>query len=243
MGRNTMLADREDLESMRFPVLAGLCILLCVAGSGAAQAHRRNFTYTYDWFTPAQREKEVEFWWTQAEGGEVDALLEFEYGVTSRWAVAPYLLTNRQHGGKWEVEGWKLEQRYRFGNYKERRLLPAVYLEFEREHNESNLELKGITSYIWNGNIWSFNLIAEQPLRRGDSVKWGYATGVARRPGRSGLWLGLELSGNFTEKQHFAGPVVGYSLTPGDHLLLTGAAGLNHDSPHQVRLIFEHEWF
>src|SRR5689334_13812668 len=82
-----------------------------------AGAHERFFTYTYDWFTPAKDEKEVELWWTQKNGGVADGQVEFEYGVTDRYAVAPYLLLKREHGGAFSVEGWKLEQRYRLGKY------------------------------------------------------------------------------------------------------------------------------
>jgi hypothetical protein len=32
------------------------------------------------------------------------------------------------------------------------------------------------------------------------------------------------------EREHFGGPIVGYSFAPKDHLLLTGAADLNHNS-------------
>jgi hypothetical protein len=228
---------------MRWFRLLGACCVLTAVIATSARAHRRNFTYTYDWFTPAKNEKELELWWTQEQGGEADVWLEFEYGVTDRWVVAPYLLTKREHGGKWEVEGWKLEQRYRFGDLKERRLLPAAYLEIEREHDEYELELKAITSYLWSGNIWSFNLIAEKALQGGEEVEWGYATGLARRPRRSGLWLGGELFGNFTEEEHFGGPVVGYSIRPNTHLILTGGLGLNHNSAGRLRLLFEHEWF
>ena len=85
---------------MKLRLLLGAAALL-FAATGPAAAHRRNFTFTYDWFTPAKNEKEIEFYWTQSTGGNVDAWLEFEYGVTDRYVVAPYLLTKREHGGRW----------------------------------------------------------------------------------------------------------------------------------------------
>jgi hypothetical protein len=45
------------------------------------------------------------------------------------------------------------------------------------------------------------------------------------------------------EREHFGGPIVGYSFAPKDHHLLTGAADLNHNSAGQVWLLFEHAWF
>lgn len=128
-----------------------------VLGTGVpAGAHERFFTRTYDWFTPSQGEKELELWWTQEDGGEADAMVEFEYGVTSRYVVAPYLLMKRSHGGDFEIEGWKLEQRYRFGNYARNRFLPAVYFELEKlNHQSFVLEGKFITSYLFGDNwIW-----------------------------------------------------------------------------------------
>jgi hypothetical protein len=221
-----------------------VCVFAIALLSPPAEAHRRNFTATYDWYTAAKNEKELELWWTQAQGGEADFWLEFEYGVTPRWTVAPYLLTKSEHGGKWEVEGWKLEQRYRFGEFSARRLLPAVYLEVVKEEDEPyELEFKGITSYVSGGRIWSLNLIAEKELEHHRAVEWGYATGVARRPFASGLWLGAEFFGNLTKDEHFGGPVLGYSFSSGDHLLLTGGLGLNHRSAGQIRLLFEREWF
>src|SRR5207244_2414276 len=135
------------------------------------------------------------------------------YGVTPRWTVAPYLLTKREHGGKFEVEGWRLEQRYRFGERAERQLLPAAYLEVNKEKGEPyELEAKAITSLLFKDAIWSFNLIAERKLEGGEDVEWGYSTGVARLTRVHGFRLGAELFGSFTDRQHFAGPVIGYSF-------------------------------
>jgi hypothetical protein len=97
----------------------GIAVLgvLAVASAAPARADQRYFSHTYDWFTPSQGEKEIELYWTQENGGEADSQLEFEYGITNRWMVAPYLLMKREHGGDFEVEGWKLEQRSRLGTF------------------------------------------------------------------------------------------------------------------------------
>lgn len=225
----------------------GFTLILILVALGSvrptpAHAHRRYFTFTYDWFTPLRKEKELELWWTQKQGGQVDGWVEFEYGLTDRWVAAPYLLTKREHGGKWEVEGWKLEQRYRFGDYQEQRLLPAAYLEVKKERDEpTELEAKLITSYITSRWALSTNLIVEQPLKSGNPLVWEYATGISTvRP--LGLRIGLEFFGSFTEREHFGGPVFAYSVNPSTHVLLTGGLGLNHDSEGQVRLLLEKEW-
>jgi hypothetical protein len=237
--------EEEWMRRLSALVAAGWMLL---AGGGPALAHRRNFTFTYDWFTPAQGEKEVELTWTQGPGGNLDAALEFEYGVTPRYVIAPYLLLKRGHGADLKVNGFQLEQRYRFGNFKERRLLPALYLEVNKLNGEPwELEGKFITSYVFDRYIWSFNAILAQQLEGGVPLSWEYSTGVARylKGGVYGpaTWVGLEVFGSLTGDEHRIGPVVGHSFSKQDHLSLTGGIGLNRKSDPQVRLIFEHEWF
>ena len=222
--------------------------LLLVGLAGPARADRRTFTYTYDWFTPGQNEKEIELYWTQSRGGNADLELEFEYGVTDRYLVAPYLLLKREHGDHWEVEGFKLEQRYRFGEYKEHRLLPAAYFEVEKKNDESwAVEAKGITTYVSGSNLWSFNLIGEQHLEDGEPFEWGYSTGLSHlltgQHNAQASWVGVESFGTFTGKEYWVGPVAGHAFDQKTRLILTGALGLNDKSDTQVRLLFEHEWY
>ncbi|MBI3910374.1 MAG: hypothetical protein HY320_05505 [Armatimonadetes bacterium] len=220
----------------------GLLLVAALMVMGPAHAHRRYFTFTYDWFTPARNEKEMEVWWTQERAGKVDGWLEFEYGLTDRWVIAPYLLTEREHGGTWDVNGWKLEQRYRLGSFKERRLLPALYLEVKKENSEPyELEGKIITSFVTPRWVLSSNLILEQELTDGEPMEWGYATGISTIRGR-GLRAGAELFGSFTKREHYAGPMLAYSLGSSTHMLLTTGLGLNHNSEAKVRLVFEKEW-
>lgn len=235
----------RESSQMR-PILALGVLAALLLSPAPASAHRRNFALTYDWFTPLKNEKEVEFRWTQERAGDADASAEFEYGVTGRYVFAPYLLLSRGHGDAWEVEGWKLEQRYRFGDFHEKRLLPAAYLEVEREGGDWSMEGKFITSCVWGPHIWSFNLIAEQPIEAGAPLAWGYSTGVARLLkgslfGRA-TWIGAELYGNLFDRTHFAGPAVGHSFNRNAHVMLTGAMGLNRRSDTQVSLLFEYEW-
>jgi hypothetical protein len=217
--------------------------LLAVLAAAPAEAHERYFTYTYDWFTPARGEKELELWWTQGEGGEADGEIEFEYGLTNRWVAAPYLLLKREHGGKFEVEGWKLEQRYRLGSFGYNRLLPALYFEVKKENGEPyELEGKLITSYLFgNGWVWSTNFIAESEVEESAKVELGYATGLSHPLG--GRWRGgVELFGNWTEKEHFFGPTLSYNFRPDTKLLLTAGFKYIGEEGGAVRLILEKEW-
>lgn len=214
-----------------------------VALAAPATADQRYFTYTYDWFTPTKNEKEVELYWTQRSGGNVDAELEFEYGLTNRWTIAPYLLLGRSHGEDTEVRGWKVEQRYRLGKFAYNRLLPAFYLEVAKE-NGSPFELEGkfITSYLFgNGWIWSNNLIVEQPMRGHAPLEFAYATGVSHPVG--GRWhAGVELFGNFHDKSHFIGPTVNYRFNNTTQLLATVGVPFSGDEGGAVRFLFEKEW-
>jgi opacity protein-like surface antigen len=225
-------------------LLLGILALAALAGGAVpAQAHERYFTYTYDWFTPAKNEKEVELWWTQSEGGNADGQVEFEYGITNRWMAAPYLLLKREHGGDFEVEGWKLEQRYRFGKFGYRRLLPAVYLEVAKEREQPyELEGKFITSYLFGGGwVWSNNFIFEGKVQDRAKTELAYAGGLSYPVTRK-LRAGAELFGNWTEKEHFFGPTLGYKFTRDTKLLATAGFRYVGSTGGAVRLIFEKEW-
>lgn len=80
--------------------------------------------------------EEVELWWTQHEGGAATGLLEFEFGFTNRWTVSPYLIFEREPGEGVKVRGAKLEQRYRFGDFRVGQILPALYFEVKKEESE-----------------------------------------------------------------------------------------------------------
>src|SRR5207249_725608 len=153
----------EKPEAMRVSI--ALLAVAAILIAPPAGAHERYFTYTYDWFTPSRGEREVEAWWTQKKGGEAAGQIEFEYGLTDRWLAAPYLLFEREHGGEFKLDGWKLEQRYRFGDLAYHKLLPTVYFEVAKEHGEPyELEAKLITSYLFGrrNSVCSTNLTCER---------------------------------------------------------------------------------
>jgi hypothetical protein len=223
----------------------GVSILAAVVTCAApAHADQRYFTYTYDWFTPAQGEKEVELLWTQAEGGNVDTEFEFEYGITNRWLVAPYLLAHREHGGDWEVEGWKLEQRYRFGDFHYNRFLPAVYFEVKKENHEAwELEGKLITTYTSNhGWLWSTNLIFESAVENNADLEVGYASGISFKV-NDRVRAGAEFFGEWTpDQEHFFGPTATYLFNPSTRLLATVGFRYLGGEGGAVRVMFEKEW-
>jgi hypothetical protein len=225
------------------PLVALGLTALTLLPAAPARADQRFFARTYDWFTPAKGEKELELWWIQENRGEADAQIEFEYGVTQRWVVAPYLLFKRETGGKFEFEGWKVEQRYRFGDFGYHRLMPAVYFEVKKEKEEPyELEGKLIGTYLWgNGWAWSGNLIFEGELKSGEKTKFGYATGISH-PIKDGLRGGVELFGNWTEEEHFFGPTLAYRFNPTTQLVVNGGFRVAGPKGGAVTLLFEKEW-
>jgi hypothetical protein len=226
----------------RLGLIAGVLACLVVAATPAA-AHERYFTRVNDWFTPQKNEKELELYWTQEKGGNVEGQLEFEYGVTSRYTVAPYLLFSREHGDKYDFTGLKLEQRYRFGNYAQNRILPALYLEVEKEESEPyKLEGKLITSYLFGDRyIWSNNFIFEGEVEDSAKVEFGYASGLNYTINRN--WqAGVELFGNWTEDEHFFGPTIGYRFNQTTKVLLNAGFKYLGEEGGSVRLFFEKEW-
>jgi hypothetical protein len=217
-----------------------LLSLLCAAAT-AASAHERYFVFTYDWFTPARYERELEFAYDHFRDGGAFGQLELEYGLTDRWVVAPYILFSHDHG-KSKFAGWKLEQRYRFGESGFNKLMPAVYLEVQKENGEPyELEAKLIGSFMPNANwIASGNLIVERKLETGSRAEVGYSAGVARI--YPTCTIGIEAKGNFLENQHFFGPTAGFRIGPGSKMLIGAGLGFGKDTQSRVRILLEKEF-
>lgn len=220
--------------------IAGLVVFASITASSLA--HERYFAYTYDWYTPYRFEREVELHWTQFEGGDSSMQLEFEYGATDRWAIAPYLLFERE-GGKTKFEGFKLEQRYRFGEFAYGKLLPAIYLEVEKE-NDHPYELEGklIGTYLPNSKwVASGNLIFARSLESGAKTQHEYSLGIAHKfaPQRQ---LGLEAFGSLDSNEHYLGPTFGFGASYNMKVIGTAAAPIAGGGPFQFRLILEKEF-
>ncbi|MBI3920897.1 MAG: transporter [Armatimonadetes bacterium] len=221
----------------------GLVGLLCLF-SAPSHAHKRDFVWTYEWFTPTKGEKEIELWATHQFGADqLTTQAEFEYGVTDRWSIAPYVIFEKERGESLETKGWKLEQRYRFGNFKERHLLPAGYLELKKEEGAPyELETKAIFSHLDGNKNFALNLIAEKKLAGGEDIEVGYAAGVSKPIG--GRTRGtIEAFGNFHDPKHAVGPGVAIDLAPNQRLNLNAAFGLNDRTDDlMLRLLYEYEW-
>jgi hypothetical protein len=221
------------------------CRLILATGlaamSALAAAHERFFVFTYDWFTPARFEREFEFTYDHFQSGNGFGQIEFEYGVTDRWVVAPYLLVEHKNG-KAKLAGWQLEQRYRLGEFAYGKVLPAVYFEVHKEsHKAYELEGKLIGSYMPNSKwIASGNFIVEQKIESGARMEFGYAAGIARIFPK---WsVGLEAKGNFLANEHIFGPTVGLNLGLGTKLNIGVGQSFGRAAESRVRVLFEKEF-
>ena len=223
---------------MRHKLIAcGLIALSCAT----ACAHERDGVWTYEWYVPYSLEHEVEFWWTDFGGGQSDLQLESEYGVDGHYAASVYALAERD-GGDYRVNGWKVEQRYAFGEFAFNRVLPAAYLEVKRSAGEPyELEGKWINTYaLPSGLSFSANLVGEQELESGNAFEWGYEAMVSHSL-PSGASVAIESFGNLFDSEFFVGPTVGKTLDVGRRLL-AGYAFNTKGGPGRLRFLFEIEF-
>jgi hypothetical protein len=218
-----------------------LSLLLLGSIATIASADERYFTYTYDWFTPSKMEKELELGYTGFRGGGFFGTVELEYGITDRWMVAPYLLFEKK-GSTTKFQGVRLEQRYRFGEFAFGKIMPAAYLEVQKENDEPwEIEGKLILSYMPNAAwIASANLIAEQELKSGEKGEVGYSVGVARIFNK--FTLGAEAFGNWKENEHFWGPSVGLRLADRTKIIGTAGIPISRGGTSQFRILLGKEF-
>lgn len=225
--------------------------------SGNAQAHRRDFPFTYDWKQPVKGEVELESHTTYE--GETDTLkqeIEVEYGISDRLSVAPYIVFERERGGQLKYHEWKIESRYQLGKYKTGRILPGVYLEYAQgrdtdgEKGAKELEGKLIFSRYdkYGGNL-SLNLIAEKVLNSDENEGWEkkYSFGYARDLGKNKFQMrgGFEWIHNLETRRINAGPVLSFAPTGNTWVSLGAALPLNKRSEGnrpELRLLAEYEF-
>jgi len=245
MGRNVASAGKLATKM----ALAGL--LVGVAASPPAHAHRRDFPFTYDWRQPSKGEKEIELH-TRYRGRDNSfrQQIEFEYGITDRWAIAPYLVFNKGSGDdSLKYDGWKLETRYQLGEYKTGRVLSGLYLEYVGNKDAPDgVEGKLILSrYGKSGSNLSFNYIVERELENGAEFENEYSFGYARPLGknRGGPRGGFEWIHNLSSGRINAGPVIAFAPTKNTWITTGYAFAVNDRDGNkgEFRLLAEYEWF
>jgi hypothetical protein len=211
--------------------------------AGSARADRRAYAETYEAVTAPQGELDVEVWNTYANEGDVlngppargyRAMLELEYGVTSRWDVALYNIFDvSSETGASGYGGLKLETRYRLAPAGAWFVDPVIYLEYQYlRHGDARH--KGELKLIVAKDVghWNFAVNAAAELERlVDDGGWvketEYAAGISRELFGPTLKVGLEVFGKAekapdaeTEAFLWGGPAI--SLATGVSRVMSG---------------------
>ncbi len=233
---------RSRVAWMLAPLVVGA---LLDSSAQGAQAHRRDFPFTYDWKQPSKGERELELKSTYSDS-TFKQEVELEFGLSKRFMVAPYLVFERERGGNLKYHEFKLETRYQLGDYKTNKILTGLYLEYAKvNRGPSELEGKLIFSrYTKKGENLSVNLIAERAFQSGEKTAFEYSIGYARPLGKNGARIGGELIHELNDNQVKAGPTVAFSLTDDVWLTAGYAFGLNkrQENKDEIRINAEYEF-
>lgn len=215
-----------------------LALSILVAAS-IANAQDTRFAQTYTWLQEGKGEHELEVKMTRVDRDTWLSENEFEIGVTDRLTIAPYLNFEFQKSSP-TLGGWALETRYKFGEFKSRTLLPAIYIEPQQLAGDPAITLEGriIGSYYTNDSfdtLISGNLIGSRLMQSGEVTNYGYSVGAVKMNPTD--WYGAEAYGSWTDKSHFVGPTVGHKLTHSTALILH--VGLSMDKQdNQIKLLY-----
>lgn len=202
-----------------------------------AFAHKRNFVWQYGAATAFRGEREYEPWLTwQPEADEGEHLAEFEFGVTERWTLSPYLIFSKEQRRGWRLHGWKLANRIAFNRFRNDRWLTGTYLELVRDGGEWEFEGKLLLSRYGNGRVVNLDLTAERELGGGHEWEWVPHLGYSQRLNRK-VWLGAEAFANLHDHTYWVGPTVVLDANYRSRLLVGVALGLNKRSDTLLRFI------
>jgi len=233
---------------------AAVCLSLLAIGVGTrpARASERDFPFTYDWLQAFKGEREIALHSRyRARGRVFTQLVEFEYGVTNRFAIAPYVEFEREGSGRLRYEAAKLEARYQLGAYRFGRILPGLYLEYEQpREGKGEIEAKIILSrYDKDGGDLSLNLILARELEAGANYEKGLSLGYVRPLGsatsRARVRGGFEYLQDFESGRINAGPVISFSPSADSRIVAGYAPAINrkNDNKDEFRLVAEYHWF
>lgn len=229
--------------------VAGVLLLPCLAG-----AHERDFTLLRDWMLPYAGEREIEYRMTHAPNLDFWAHdVEFEYGVNKHFAIEPGVGFVQEDGGKLHVDGYDMEFRFSFGEFKKNVFLPALNVEIEHpvdDAEDDHAELKFIASrYGDDGSDLSINLNVGWALGGARERESELAIGYMRpaKPGESRMEpgmmkYGLEFLEGLEEHHAVLGPTIAYRVNEHLHMLGTFAFGLNSRDDNTFKMIAEWEF-
>ncbi|MEW5925597.1 MAG: hypothetical protein AB1746_16565 [Candidatus Zixiibacteriota bacterium] len=207
--------------------------------SSSASADRRNYVWTYQYYTMPQDKTELEFYQTTKlrENDEWEYRIELEQGLTDRMDFAVYQIFNQPEGASFKWDAAQVRLRYRIGEEGQYWMDPLIYLEYNRKTNlkaPNKLEAKLILARTENKFNISVNPVYELFWAPDVEHELGIDAGISWQF-HPKLIAGLESTSRFefeddeTETSSYLGPTV--SLASGDWWYTFGAAiGLNDDS-------------
>lgn len=246
------MIHRRQASSPVCRLIAGLPMLGLLPGfflCTPAQAHRHDFPFTYDWKQPAHGEQEFEAHTTYLKSdASFEEEVEYEYGVSKRFSIAPYVVFGRGRDESLHYTGFQLEARYQLTKYRTNRVLAGLYEEYAKPKDEAAaLESRLILSrYDENGGDISFNYVVTNGFRADTDFEKTYSIGYARPFGRSKYDLrgGGEWIHSLHDGRINAGPVLGLRIS--DHISLVAgyAFALNRRAGNsgEFRMITEYEF-
>ncbi len=213
--------------------------------SVSAKADVRDFPFTYEWFQNSKGERELAYHLEYLQRASAfKHELEYEYGVTKRFSVAPYIVFKHGDGRSLHFDAVKLETRYQLGDYKPNRVLAGLYLEVEQAEREA-LELEGkliLSHYDRHGGNLSFNFILHRQFGSGTDLEPSYSLGYARNL-KGDVRGGVELIHDLNSGRINGGPVASFNL--GNIHIATGYAfplSRNGGNKGELRLLAEHHY-
>lgn len=214
-----------------------------------ASAHRHDFPFTYDWHQAAPGEKEIEAHTTYSKSDtSLEEEVEFEYGISERFSIAPYAVFERGPGETLHYSGYQVEARYKLVPYKTNRILSGLYEEYAKPKDSgAQLESRIVLSRFGNdGSDLSFNYVLVNDFTSDPTYEKTYSVGYAVPIGKTKYDIrgGGEWIHNISDGRINLGPVL--SLSTSDHTSITLGYAFHANSRNgngdEARAVVEYEW-
>jgi hypothetical protein len=182
-----------------------------------AYADERYFVWGYNADTPSAGEREIELYMTAKDlvAGKFEHQLSFDYGLTDRWSVEPYLQFAQTGLSSFSASAFKLQSRFRFLDEADWAPALALYGEIQQPFASNWGKLEG--KLLGHKNVGpvqlASNFITEQSLTKG-TTEFGATFGAAL-PVTDWLVLAAEAKGSelFVKNKFIAGPTVFFRTT------------------------------